>query len=147
MNPDAEALYRALLNGKQLTKQRRLTYRCHAHRDLLLDAVETPVGVLIHHPVYKNSPDLNERTSSPSGRAANTRDGDRHWKARTVWFHEHALSWPDDPQAPNPQILGVEWKCDHITGLTMRAYEFQDDWAAGHAEILVRADGSRVVLR
>ena len=147
MKPDAETLYRALLNNKQLNKLRRLTYRCHARRDLLLDAVETPAGLLMHRPVYKNSPEVNARTSSPSGRAANTRDGDRRWKSHTGWYEQQVLSWPDDPDAPSPMVLGVEWKCDHLTGATLRPYQFQQHWAAGHAEVLVRADGSHVVLK
>ncbi|REF30632.1 hypothetical protein [Calidifontibacter indicus] len=139
---DAAELYRALLGSDRLPTLRRMTYRCATKdRCLLLDAVETPLGTVLHQTRYKYSPAENEKRSSASGRAKNTFDGVNHWRERTYYIGESALAYPDD--LPSPQ-LGVS--CDHVLEYLLAATEFRDDWSAGRVEIRVRADGSRYAV-
>lgn len=133
---NAEDLYRALLTSGRLPGLRRLTYRCTAARCLLLEAVETPLGVVVHQTRYKYSEAENLARSSESGRAANTYDGRNHWRERTYYLKQSALSWPDDPG-------GQELTCDHVLGHLLTAADFQRDWRAGHATVRLRPDGSR----
>lgn len=71
------------------------TYRCHVPNDrgercVLAYVYNTPHGIIVHHPAYKISPELNERSSSESGRRVNTLDGDRHWKQRNYFLSQAA---------------------------------------------------------
>jgi len=130
---DADELYRALESSGRLSKLRRLTYRCRAGRCLLLDAVATPLGTICHQTRYKYSPAENERRSSESGRAANTYDGANHWKARTYWMGESALSatfWEDAG-------ANLEVTCDHVLSHLLTARGFAADWDAGRTEVLI----------
>lgn len=138
---DAAELYRALMVSGRLPGTRRLTYRCAAHRCLLLDAVETPIGIVLHQTRYKYSEGENTQRSSEAGRARNTYDGATHWRERTYYIEQSALAHPDDQ--PTPQ-LGVT--CDHVLEYLVTATEFRDDWSAGHAEVRVRADRSRYTV-
>lgn len=136
----ADDLYRALLTSGRLTELRRLTYRCAARRCLLLDAVETPLGVVLHQTRHKYSEPENLRRSSEAGRNANTYDGANHWRPRTYFLERSALAYPDD--RPTPQL---EITCDHVLGYLLTAPEYRDDWAERHAEVRVRPDCSRFV--
>lgn len=134
-------LYRALLVSGRIPQLRRMTYRCSTSaRCLLLDAVETPMGVLLHQVRYKYSPDENVRRSSEDGRRANTFDGVNHWRDRTYWIEQSALSFPADIG----MRLGVS--CDHVLDVALMASDFHADWSAGHAEVMVRADHSRYAI-
>lgn len=137
---NAEALHAALVSTGRIKSLRRLTYRCHARRCLLLEAVDTPEGVLVHQKRYKLSPTVNEATSTAEGRAANTEDGRNHWRAQTYWLSTSALRWDDLPQA------GQSLECDHVLSHLLTAPQFTADWEAGHSDIRVRGDGSRAVL-
>lgn len=87
----ADDVYRALKKTKRLSKQRSVTYLCgNGHRCRLLDVVQTPTGLLLHVPRYKLSPGVNEESSNESGRAANTEDGDRHWRGHSFYADEAA---------------------------------------------------------
>lgn len=141
MTDDPAELYRALYASGRLPQLRRLTYRCATPaRCLLLDAVETPLGVLLHQRRYKMSEPVNLARSSASGREKNTYDGGNHWRERTYYREQSALEYPDDTPPP---VLEVT--CDHVLAYALSAPEFRDDWQAGRAEVLMRPDGSRLV--
>lgn len=145
---EPEALYVALIGDPaRLREVRRLTYRCHAERCLLLDALAVGDAVLLHQKRFKNSDEVNQRRSNEAGRARNTFDGDNHWKPRSYWIGQSALAHPEDRPAPRLSI-----QCDHVgvvdgQDLTLLAPEFHADWAAGHAEVRVRSDGGRYAVR
>ncbi|UTX33742.1 hypothetical protein NNL26_06985 [Micrococcus luteus] len=142
MNPDAETIYRALTSTRRIGELRRLTYRCHAQRCLLLDAAEVPaMGLLLHVKGYKNSRTVNEATSVAEARAARTTDGNRHWRAQSFWGVESSLSRPDIREA------SLYLNCDHVLRHDLTAQQFHADWDHGHHEIAVRSDHSYVVLR
>lgn len=130
---DADELYRALVSSGRLSSLRRLTYRCTTARCLLLEAVETPLGVLVHQNRYKLSPGENLARSSEDGRRANTYDGGRHWRERSYWLASSALAYPDDMPPP-----GLSLTCDHVLEHMLTAPAFRDDWQAEHAEVKVR---------
>lgn len=139
---DAAELYRALLVSRRLSQLRRLTYRCSSPaRCLLLDAVETPLGVLMHQRRFKFSPGENAALSNEAGRANNTYDGDNHWRERTYYLKESALAHPEDGDGPH---LGVS--CDHVLDYHLKATEFDTDWRAGHAEVRVQPNGTRYAV-
>lgn len=141
MTDDPAVLYRALMVSDRLPHLRRLTYRCATPaRCLLLDAVETPLGLLLHQRRYKYSEAENEARSSESGRRKNTYDGASHWRERTYYLEQSALAYPDDTPAPH---LGIT--CDHVLDHLLSARSFHDDWGAGHAVVLVRPDRSTYV--
>lgn len=143
---DAAELYRAVMVSGRLPALRRLTYRCHARRCLLLDAVETPLGVVCHQIRFKQSDGVNEARSSATGRAKNTFDGNNHWRPRTYYVDVSALAWPQTTGSR----LSVQ--CDHVGVLSdgspvvVTAQEFEEHWQAGHTEIRMRADGSRYAV-
>lgn len=130
---DAAELYRALLSSGRLSTLRRLTYRCRAGGCLLLDAVDTPLGIVMHQTRYKYSPEENARRSNAEGRAKNTEDGDRHWRPRTYFLAVSALRFADDPVSG----YGSEVTCDHVLGHLLTAPRFQRDWDAGGGVILI----------
>lgn len=142
--PDAEVLYRALISdASRLRSLRRLQYRCDRPQHcLLLDAIEVPGSVLLHQKRFKNSPAINLNRSNEAGRAANTFDGENHWRPRTYYIGQSALSIEDD------RVAGQSLQCDHVgvladrTDLMLRASEFWADWHRGHADVRVRSDGS-----
>lgn len=138
---DAGELYRALLVSGRLPSLRRLTYRC-VNRCLLLDAVELlELGtVLLHQKRYKLSDGYNGQASSPAGRAANTYDGDNHWKSRS-YFIDNTLMLDVSPEG-----VGQQLQCDHVPPMLLNPAQFQRDWTAGHAGVVVRADGSRYAV-
>lgn len=137
---DAANLYIALLNGSRLTQLRRLTYRDHSHRCLLLDAVETPYGIILHQNPYKLSRAVNSTHSSEDGRVRNTRDGDNHWQQQTFYLDRSVLSHADD----GPGHLNLV--CDHVLDYPLTATEFQTDWDAGTREVRIRPNQSRYAL-
>lgn len=58
-----------------------LTYKCAARECLLILVWRTPLGLAFIHPAYKLARGRNEELSNAAGRAANTSDGVRHWRA------------------------------------------------------------------
>lgn len=146
MTTAPDDLYTALVSSGRLAELRRLTYRCTVARCLLLDVVETPLGVVLHQKRFKNSSEVNQRRSNAAGRAKNTLDGDRRWKPRTYFLQQSALSWPDDAAG------GQSLQCDHVGvladggDLILRSVDFAADWQARHTEVRVRPDGTRYAL-
>jgi len=122
----ADSLYPKLVKVAKRMRLHRLTYRCR-NRCLLLDAIETPAGIVLHQKRYKFSDGLNASRSSADGRRVNTYDGDDHWKAHTYFLSSSALAFPD-----GLGVLGVQ--CDHFIGSVSPA-EFQADWGSGVSEI------------
>lgn len=148
--PDAETLYVALVGDpKRMRQLRRLTYRCVTDRCLLLDAVQVADTVLLHQKVFKNSHEVNQRRSNEAGRKANTVDGDRHWKPWTYYIGQSALGHPEG----SGSMAGQSLQCDHVgvtsggSDFVLSVHDFHADWAAGHAEVQVRGDGSRYAVR
>lgn len=142
----APALYQAMLTSGRLPQQRRLTYRCTARRCLLLDAVETPLGTLLHQDRYKYSEAENLRRSSESGRQKNTYDGATHWRERTYWLEQSALAHPSRPDVIGGETMRLGVSCDHVLDAQLTADEFVQHWQAGHAEVRIRPDGSRFAV-
>lgn len=94
----AQEFYGALERHKQTTKRADVTYRCR--RGCLLATVyQTAQGVVVHLPRHKYSPAYNEAVSNKDGRAKNTEDGGRRWKAQTYFLD----------QAVNASV-----SCDHL---------------------------------
>ncbi|MGN7247093.1 hypothetical protein ACTHQ1_05080 [Janibacter anophelis] len=121
------AAYAALKKSGKLASHRVMSYRC-AHRCLLLDVMEfpEPVGLIFHLPRYRLSPAVNDETSSPEGRAKNTEDGDRRWKAHTA-----------------AETFAAALNCDHLHHLSIRRERIQADLDAGprgRVIILTQAD-------
>lgn len=139
----ARGLYVAILGDPaRLRLVRRMQYRCATSRHcLLLDAIETPAGVVIHRPRYKYSPSQNEARSSEEGRRANTYDGENHWREHTYFLEQSALAHP----WADAMRLGLT--CDHVLDAPLRAPDFAADWQGGHAEMRLRRDGSRYAVR
>ena len=129
-----EDLYRALTATGRKSKLRRIEYRC-PRRCLLLEAVETPLGILIHQNRYKLSPAQNEARSSADGRAANTYDGDRHWQERSYFLADSALSWPE------PEVSQV-LTCDHVLAFPLTSARLTADWGARRTEVSIHATTS-----
>lgn len=143
---DAAELYQALLVSGRIPGLRQLTYRCDRHRCLLLDAIETPLGVVLHQLRFKQSEAVNLDRSNEAGRAKNTYDGANHWRPRTYFLNQSALKFDTDPHA----MLGIQ--CDHVGvlpdggTLSLTGPEFANDWNARHAEVRIRRDGSRYAV-
>jgi hypothetical protein len=97
-----------------------VTYRCR-HRCVLARIIGTKVGPVVHCPRYKLSPALNAASSSPSGRGANTEDGDRRWRERTFLLAD---------------ALNIPINCDHVRDV-LDVVEVLRDLAERHAEILL----------
>lgn len=136
----AEDLYRALRSSGRLTKLRRLTYRCNTSaRCLLLDAVETPIGVVLHQRRYKHSDEVNLARSNEAGRARNTYDGKNHWMERTYPLEQSALLWHDER-------ANLALQCDHVLDFKLTAAMFHGDWEARHAGMLVTSSGTRYAV-
>lgn len=139
--PDPETLYTALISEPdRLAALRRMQYRCPS-RCLLLDALALPDGdILLHQKRYKYSDGINRERSSEEGRAKNTFDGDRHWKPPgSYYIGSSALNLTDAEGA----TLGIQ--CDHVL-VQLKPSEFRSDWDKGHAEVRIRADGTRYAL-
>ncbi len=101
---DPESIYVALIGDPaRMRNLRRIRYRC-SDRCLLLDAVAVVDTILIHQKRYKHSDVVNQRRSSPAGRAKNTIDGDNHWKPSTYYIETSALNYPND--RPTPRLGG-----------------------------------------
>lgn len=148
MTTDPAELYRALLVSDRLPTLRRLTYRCATPaRCLLLDAVETPLGVVLHQRRFKQSHQVNQARSNASGRAKNTTDGDNHWRPRTYWLTSSALSILTDPEVIGGETGRLSIQCDHVgvPDVLLSGDEFAADWATRHTVVLIRPDGSRLV--
>lgn len=116
----ADSIYAALRSAGWLTSHRVLTYRC-SQRCLLLDVVVTPQGTLLAFPRYKLSPALNAESSSESGRAKNTEDGDRRWRGR-AFFAESVGNCP--------------LNCDHVRAV-LELDRIDADLDAGRSEVTI----------
>lgn len=149
--PEAEALalYMALTGTTgRLKSLRRIQYRCASHRCLMLDAIETPRGVLLHQKRYKYSPAENEARSNEDGRRANTEGGVlgaeaglNKWLERTYFIGQSALAYPED--IPEPAL---EITCDHVLAYRLSAPEFERDITGDTREVRIRHDLSRYEL-
>lgn len=120
----AVELYAALRSNER-TRKRALTivYRCPVDRCTLAEFYASPAGLLAHQPPYKLSPALNLEESSDSGRAANTRDGDRHWKEQTGFMD--SAEWN--------RVLN----CDHIHAYILEGTRVQEDVKSGRREVII----------
>lgn len=69
-------------------------YRCRVKGCLLLWVTTVSEGgeleIVCYQPGYKLSVDKNSEFSTEAGRRANTKDGDRHWKAQTFFLRQAA---------------------------------------------------------
>jgi len=83
-NAMATTVYGALVDTGKLSGHLLLTYRCPL-RCAVLHVINTPQGVIFGWPRYKTSTETTARQSSAGGRAANTEDGNRHWKRRASY--------------------------------------------------------------
>lgn len=133
MNLTPDDLYTALVSSGRINSLRRLTYRCAAQKCLLLDAVETPQGVLLYQKRYKLSPAINEATSTESGRRANTYDGLNHWRSRAYWLSQAALAWLDQ------EIAFQSLDCDHVLQYRLTPRRFDEDWTRGETQVRINA--------
>ena len=121
-NELAESLYPKLVKVAKRMRLHRLTYWCrNNNRCLLLDAIETLDGIVVHQKRYKLSDELNASTSSADGRRVNTYDGEGHWKPHTY------LASPDE-------MGNLCVRCDHLI-MDVTSAEFQADWGSGVNEI------------
>ena len=77
---------------------------------------------------YKRSPALNEAASSSSARATKTLDGDRRWPPRTLFAED---------------CVNLDLNCDHVHQVVISVREIESDLAGRHAELRIRADGTR----
>ena len=139
LRPIAENLYRALVNTGKRSAGRRLTYRCLNRRCMLLDAIETPMGILLHQPRHKYTEAVNQARSNEAGRKHNTLDGNRRWKERSYFIEFSALNG-------SLRSAGCDLSCDHVLAYMLTGAEFRKDWDAGHSEVRVRLDHSRYVV-
>lgn len=81
--PRFESKYRDFFKGRE-----RAIWRCKQRGCTLLLVWDAPEGTLWLRPAYKLSHGLNIESSSEAGRANNTLDGDRHWKANVAPFDQ-----------------------------------------------------------
>jgi len=125
---DASAVYAALKATGRLRDQRIISYHCTTRHCLLLDVIQIPDQVVIHQPPYRLSPAVNTSTSNASGRAANTIDGERRWKAQTY-----------DPSS----AVNFTLTCDHLHQVVVDKADVQADIDAGHAAMIVGPGGER----
>jgi len=95
--------------------------------------------MVLHQVRFKQSESINLERSNEAGRAKNTFDGNNHWMPRSYWIEQSALHHPEDVGS------GLSLQCDHVgvPDVILSAAEFSADWAAQHAEVRVRRDGSR----
>lgn len=73
-------------------KHRAVAFRCRKGCSML-EVYPTPRGVIVYQPRYRLSPTRNAEQSSPEGRAANTEDGDRRWKAHAGFLPTEWEGW------------------------------------------------------
>lgn len=121
----ATELYAALRSNER-TRKRALTivYRCpNKKRCTLAEVYVSPAGLLVHQPPYKLAPGTNESTSSASGRAANTRDGNNHWKAQTGFMDSE--QWH--------RVLN----CDHVYRVVLEGATVEQDIRDGKHEVII----------
>lgn len=89
----------------------RAVWRCRKRGCLLLLVWDAPEGAIWFRPAYKLSRGLNLESSNPAGRANNTADGDRHWKANLAPF-DQVRSYAAEG--------GISLECDHVHRYTTR---------------------------
>lgn len=130
-----ERLYQKLVLDAKRMNLRRLTYRCRNRRARcqLLDAIQTPQGIILHQKRYKFSPGLNATLSSEAGRQRNTLDGFNHWPPGTYFLGASALAYPED-EGPASHSL----QCDHLKKYDLTSAEFAQDWLVGGEVLLPR---------
>ncbi len=129
----ATTVYAALKAAGKIKDHRVIAYRCATNRRcLLLDVLQIPGQVIVHSPAYRLSPSHNAADSSESGRATNTRDGNRRWNDHTY---------------PAESAMNFVLNCDHVASVVLDKTDLQADVEAGHAAILVNPDGTRYPVR
>lgn len=121
-----QAAYEAMKATGRLKHHRMLTYRCKTRGCVLLDVLQlpAPVGMVFYQPNYKLSRSVNEAQSTPEGRARNTVDGDRRWKARAQV----------DGTPINYSLV-----CDHLNNIALPTERVGDDLAAGRKVVTITA--------
>lgn len=124
---DALRFVEMLKRTGKAQSHRALVYRC-PRRDALLEVYRTPRGAILYFPAYKQSRRVNDESSSPEGRAANTVDGDRRWKAHAGMLHT-GFSYP--------------LKCDHALDGVIDGEQIEADLAAGTSEVLIDSETVR----
>lgn len=88
----------------------RVVYRC-PKRCLLLLVWDAPEGTLVYRPAYTLSRRLNADTSTAEGRAANTADGERRWKASISPYD--SLKRMAGGDVGNGFTAGISLECRH----------------------------------
>lgn len=89
----------------------RAVWRCKRRGCLLLLVWNAPEGTLWFRPAYKLSHGLNLESSNAAGRANNTVDGHRHWKANLALFDQVRLF---------DEGGGISLECDHVHHFAVR---------------------------
>lgn len=112
----AESFTTRLEEQGQLTKAADVVFRCQS-RCLLLAVYRTKGGVVVYLPAYKLSPAANAEHSTAAGRAENTTDGDRRWRAHSFFLE----------QAFGMMLLN----CDHLLQHVLTGEEILDALASG----------------
>lgn len=120
---EANAFYVMLKRRGSLKDHRAVSYRC-PKRCLLVDVLTTAGGLIVHVPAYKLSPVVNEQSSSESGRATNTTDGDRRWKAHTF---------------PVSAAINVTCTCDHLRNFVLDVSTIEADASARRGEVVINS--------
>jgi len=129
---EASEIYAALRSTGRMASVSPLTYRCQS-RCALLDVITTPAGdVIVGFPRFKTSPGMTTATSSASGRERNTEDGWGKWKARAAY---------------RMNVSRPSLSCDHLHQVVLEDEGLDCDVRAGHAEVIVRRDGTRYVVQ
>jgi hypothetical protein len=104
---------------KRIRASSVLEYRCQARRCLLLIVWQTPGCRVFYQPPYRLAPGYNAEHSNDAGRAHNTLDGDRIWKAQAgVLDHRYR-------RIPGATI-GLELHCGHVSQV-VPGHEVVDD--------------------
>lgn len=124
----AEKVYAALVKTKRTADHRVITYRCAQRRCLLVDVLQIPDEVIVYFPRYRRSPQKNPDSSSASARAQKTLDGDRRWIGHVAVLRH---------------TINLTMNCDHVLGKVIDLSSVQADVDAGHAEVLIDAEGKR----
>jgi hypothetical protein len=91
---------------KKLRPVTVVEYRCAARRCLLLVVWRTPDGFMFYQPSYRLAADVNAQSSTPSGRARNTIDGERAWKPQAGLLDGRYRGLPNGG--------GLTLQCGHV---------------------------------
>ena len=99
----ALAWVESLRRRGEAAQHRAVTFRC-SRGCSMLEVYPTPRGIVIYRPRYRLSPERNAAQSNAEGRAANTEDGNRRWKAHAGFLPTGWEGWT------------MPLACDHSEG-------------------------------